>query len=106
MIPVPPISGLDLAFGNINHLPKFDDLPEEFQRERSPFCKIAQTLFFKGGRLSDHGMRPKEGVNAGDATAAISAILVSFKPNHEHKIAGTGFLISEWFEFTPLEDQS
>ncbi len=105
MTPIPDISALDVAFGNIGHLPKMKDLPEEFQRERSPFCKSVQTWFFDGATASPNGITigdksytAKEGVDAQKALAAIRAALGSFEPSHEHKIAGCGFLLSEWFD--------
>ena len=95
---VPEVSLLDVTMGNIKHLPRWDSIPEEFQDNRHPLCKVMQSLFFEGGRMSDHGYFPKEGVDAGKATAALGAILSSFEPKHEHKIAGAAYLASQWFE--------
>ena len=42
--------------------------------------------------------KAKDGVDNKKAMAAISAILRSFDPKHEHKEAGVAYLFSEWFE--------
>ena len=98
MIPVPDVTNLDVAFGNIKHLPAMKDIPEEYQSWNHPAHEAATSLFFRGGKLSDFGYTPREGVNAGKATAALQAILCSFEPRHEHKTAGAAYLIDQWFE--------
>ena len=35
MLPVPDLAAVDVAFGNIKHMPKREALPEEFQRNWS-----------------------------------------------------------------------
>lgn len=75
-------------------LPRWDEIPEEFQRERSSWCQLAQELFFKGGTLPE----PKEGIDREMATRHLSTVLRSFQPKHEHKIAGAGWLMSMWYK--------
>lgn len=97
--PVPTdIDRVDIAFGNTKYLPPKEEIPEEFWNDNHPACQAAQQLFFKGGKLSDHGFKPKEGIDVGRASMAIGAILASWEPKHEHKIAGVGFLINQWFD--------
>jgi len=105
MTPVPDLTGADIAFGNIKHLPKREDLPKEFQRETSPFCKAVSSWFYSGAKALPNGLEidgqkymAKPGVDARKALMAIKAALCSFEPSHEHKIGGCGFLLSEWFE--------
>lgn len=95
---VPDVPDLAVAFGDTSHLPAMEDLPEEFQREQHPACRVARKLFFHGGTLREHGYVPRENINAGKATRAIGAVLSSFEPKHEHKIAGAGYMIDLWFE--------
>lgn len=53
----PAFTGLDAAFGaDLSAYPAIDSIPDEFQRHGSKFNTIASSLFFKGGRLSDHGI--------------------------------------------------
>ena len=98
MTPVPDLDGASAVFGNIKHMPKFATLPEEFQRERHPACKFVETWFYRGVKVEDFPAARK-GVDAIKARRAIGAVLRSFEPKHEHKIAGAGFLANEWFDF-------
>ena len=105
MMPIPETKTVDMAFGNIDHLPKYDTLPEEFQRQSSPYCRGVSMWFFKGAKRQGNNVvidgvtfKPKEGVETDKALAAIKACLGSWAPKHEHKIAGCGFMLSEWFD--------
>jgi len=102
MLEIPEISDIDAAFPVKVPLPKWEDLPKEFRRDwhngRNKFTEIASTIFYKGGRLSDFGLTPKDGVDILKAQRAIMACLRSFEPKHEHKIAGVGYMLSEWFD--------
>lgn len=106
MLQVPDgLNKLDVVFGNIKHMPKYDALPEEFQRQTHPCCRSVSMWFFKGAEGAPNGITidgttytAKPGVDPGKALAAIRSVLGSFEPKHEHKIAGCGFMLSEWFE--------
>lgn len=109
MLAIPDLSPADLAFGNIKHMPKREDLPEDFQRNwhssRNPYCHAVSQWFYKGCKLDNGALvidgvrfKAKEGVDADKALRAIKAALGSFEPSHEHKIGGCGFMLSEWFE--------
>ena|SRR5690348_14752672 len=106
MLQVPEnLTRVDVVFGNIDHMPKYSTLPDEFQRERSPFCDAVQHWFFSGAKGHPNGIEidgvtytAKSGVSAAQALAAIKAVLGSFEPKHEHKIAACGYMLSEWFE--------
>lgn len=105
MLAIPELTKLDVAFGNIAHMPKMVDLPEEFQRQRGPFCRAVSTWFYSGCKPLENGIeidgvkfKAKAGVEVWKALGAIKAALGSFEPKHEHKIAGCGFMLSEWFD--------
>jgi hypothetical protein len=109
MLPIPEITNLDIAFGNIRHMPKREDLPEEYRRDwhrdSQPFCKAVSSWFYDGAKSIPNGVEidgvkfvAKTGVDAQKALAAIKAALGSFEPSHEHKIGGCGFMLSEWFD--------
>lgn len=102
MLPVPELSDLDVNFPAKPPLPEWKDIPEEFKRYSNPFAQIASELFFKGGKLADYGLTPKEGVDIGKATRAIRSCLGSFDPKHEHKEAGVAYMLSEWFDRAPV----
>lgn len=109
MIAIPELTRADVAFGNIKHLPRREDLPEEFQKRWSsdgqPYCRAVSSWFYSGAKSTPDGIiidgvtfKAKPGVDAGKALAAIKAVLGSFEPSHEHKIGGAGYLLSEWFD--------
>ena len=114
MLAIPEINGVDVAFGNIKHMPKCDDIPEDFRKERGaakPFCDAVSGWFFNGAKRHPNGITvdgvnftAKPGVDVQKALAAIKAALGSFEPSHEHKIAGCGFMLSEWFDIVPAAE--
>lgn len=93
-----PVTDVDLAFGgDISRLmPRYRSLPEEYQRETAPFCRLVSKWFFSG--LDTKTLKAKEGIDANAALRHCGAVLRSFEPKHEHKIAGVGWLMSQWFE--------
>lgn len=99
MIPVPEIRDLDNAFGNIDHLPPYDKIPDIYKHGNNQWNDLVSKWFFIGLKQSDiDSLVPKQGVDKRKALRVISAILKSWAPKHEHKEAGAAFLFSEWFE--------
>lgn len=100
-IAIPDVTDLDCAFGSAMKLmPAYESLPKEYQSGNGPFCKAADMLFFKGGTLAAHGLKAKPGVDEKKVYRVLRACLSDFEPKHEHKIGGTGFLLSQWYEAT------
>ena len=88
--------GIDAAFGAaLGDYPPMEALPEEYRRNNAAGCKIASSLFFNGGSLDAHGRSIKSGVDRIQFLSALRALLSSFAPKHEHKIAACGALIDE-----------
>lgn len=124
MLKVPEgLTRLDTVFGNVEHMPKYDDLPEEFKRfpGHTPWNQAVSTWFFKGAKFCEFAgkgedrqptgieiggvkFKPKEGVNGTQALAAIVSVLKSFEPKHEHKEAACAYMLSQWFDIVPKED--
>jgi hypothetical protein len=104
--PVPELSGNDVSFGCIKHLPKWQDLPEEYRRRWSDRsfapCSLIERWFYSGISKNDFPP-PREGVDPAKARAALAAIIRSWDPKQEHKIAGAGFLANEWFAFETVK---
>ena len=99
MIPVPEVTGLDITFGNIKHLPKWEDIPEIYKRGNNFWNNLTSQWFFCGLKQEDLAtFKPRDGVDNKKAMMALSTILSSFEPKHEHKEAGVAYLLSEWFE--------
>jgi hypothetical protein len=99
MLEIPTMTMLDIAFGNIKHLPKEADIPQEFWHDSNKWHKFIVGWFFSGVKQEGvESLKPKPGVDKMQALAAVQAILCSYAPKHEHKEAGCAFLMSEWFE--------
>lgn len=96
------VNDLDVAFpakviGTL--LPHMSEIPDEFKEPRNKWCDFAMSLFFNGGKLP----KVKPGVDANNAKRHLSAVLSSFEPQHEHKEAGAGWLMSMWYEYPNKE---
>lgn len=98
-IPVPQLTRADVVFGEVKHLPKWDDIPAEFKRSSNPYARFVSGWFFSGRKPKDMArLTARDGVDRAAALGAIQAVLGSFAPKHEHKEAGAAYLLSEWFE--------
>jgi hypothetical protein len=98
--PVPALDRIDVVFGNAKHLPPYDSIPDEFKRMRgNKYTDFVSRWFFDGLKEGDLArLTAKPGIDRTQAMAAISAALRSFEPKHEHKEAGCGYLLSQWFD--------
>lgn len=70
-----------------------DLVPREWQ-------KIADGLFFRGGKLADYGIKPKDGIDPAKLRQTISYLLSSWGPKHEEKAATVGFALMNWCDKT------
>jgi len=98
MMPADDVTDVELAFPakGVERLPAWDDIPEDYRAERNPRCHFVQEWFMLG--LKNPNIVPKEGVDKEKALRHIHAIMGSYGPKHEHKIAGVAYLIDQWFE--------
>lgn len=62
---------------------------------------IASSLFFRGGKVEDFGLKLRDGLDKRKVMMCLRALLGSFGPKHEEKEATVGFAISKWFEDAP-----
>lgn len=95
---IPEVSAMDCAFqGRWRQLlPPESELTEDEKRMRGPFCEALSSIFFRGGRLSDHGISPKPGIDMDKVTRYVRATLGDFGPSHEYKIGGIAHALSQW----------
>jgi methenyltetrahydromethanopterin cyclohydrolase len=98
---VPKLSPVDVAFPANPPLPAWDEIPEQFKRGSNDYARVARALFSNGATLSDCGLRVKDGLDAGDVMDVLCACLGSFRPKHEHKMAGVAYMLSEWCDGKP-----
>lgn len=97
--PVPDIDAASAAFGATDKVfLKYADLPEDFRRQSHPMCDVAQKLFSRGGRLADHGLKIKAGLDEDKVYRALRAMLGSWAPAHEEKIGTVGVALANWCE--------
>lgn len=92
------VTDADLAFGGdmSDLLPSMSEIPENFKYENTEWNKIVADWFYYG--LKNVKWYPKEGIDPKDAVSHVQAILGSYEPKHEHKVAGVAYLLSEFFE--------
>lgn len=98
------VSPIDLAFGGdmAKLLPPKEDIPKEFWG-CNEWVKVTEQWFYNG--LKKPVFIPKEGIDRGKALHHVMAILGSWDPKHEHKIAGVAFLLSQFFEKIEIKEQ-
>lgn len=100
MLAVPELDNLDVAFGNVKHMPKWEVVPERFKRHGGTIHnQFISKWFFSGvsqAEISEWTAKP--GIDRMKALAAIRAVLTSFEPKHEHKEAACAYMLSEWFD--------
>jgi hypothetical protein len=96
---VPEFDDATVAFGapRSAYLTR-EQMGDDFYGDRNKFTSAAQSLFFKGGKLADHGLKFRAGIDRDKAVRAIRALLCSFDPKHEIKIGTVGYALSQWCE--------
>lgn len=100
------VKDVELAWGKTKGLlPDVSEIPKEFFNSSNKWNMVISSWFFKGLSM-DTQVEPKEGVDVRAAIRHISAILKSFEPKHEHKIAGCAYLLSEFFESFDTKTES
>lgn len=103
MLAIPIVDGVDVVFGGnkaLEIMPKMKDIPNDFPN-RVKWVKVMSDWFFAG--IKNAKWTPKEGVETKKALAAITTVMHSFAPKHEHKTAAVAFMLSEWFHDVTYE---
>lgn len=89
-------------------LPETHEIPEEFDDMSPtlgrPWVNLAHGIFF--GSFKEMWYSEKPGIDLVAAQRHLSAVLRSFQPKHEHKIAGVAYLMSLWFTAVATSDGS
>ena len=96
-IQVKEVTDAEIAFGgNMKELlPEMADIPKEYPN-RSKWEKFISEWFYNGGKSIS--LKAKEEIDTQKAVRHISAVLGSFEPKHEHKMAGCAYLASCFFK--------
>ena len=96
---LPKVRDVDLAFGSTVWLPVPEVIPKEFWHENQ-YSRFMDGWFFDG--LTEKSLKniilsdSLSSEEAGERVKQIMAILESWAPKHEHKIAGCAFLLSQF----------
>jgi hypothetical protein len=105
MFKIKDVNDVDMAFGgNIKKLlPAYNDIPDEYKgfHSQNKWVEMVNDWFYCG--LKNLQLKPKAGVDPDKALRHIKAVMASFEPKHEHKIAGCAYLLSQWFEDVSYE---
>ena len=101
------VSEANLVFGGrmSELLPPIADIPGEFRRGDNEFFRVV-SRWFHDGLPNGTEFIPKAGIDASKALRHVQAILCSFQPKHEHKIAGVAYLLSLWFERVDIPESA
>lgn len=109
-LPILPveISDASLAFpaDALDYMPKWDDIPDDFQRLTEvsvEWYSFAGTWFTRGIGSEYTGflctqIDDETRLDGETVTRQISAILGSYAPKHEHKMAAVAYLLSLWID--------
>ena len=91
---------------NLRDYPAYDKIPQEFNSHANRWKLRAARIFYSGASLQELGLRYKKPADIPYETYYMSvkvtlyALLRSFAPQHEHKMATVAWCMSEWFEET------
>jgi hypothetical protein len=93
-----PVSDLDLAFGGKveDLMPPYREIPETFRNWNERHSKLAGRWFYEG--IDKNAIKAKAGIDESAAWKHMAAIMSSWAPKHEHKMAGVAYLMSRWFD--------
>lgn len=102
---VPDFDGLTISLGaSREHYLSREKLGDWYGlSDKTPFHKAASSLFYKGGKLSDHGLTIKAGLNSAKVHGALRALLCSFDPSHEIKIGTVAVALANWCDYAKTE---
>ncbi len=104
------LTDLQVAFSaNVSDLmPSRSQIPKDFDmysNTRNSWVRTTERWFFSG-LPKGTTFKPKPGIDGNTAVRHLKAILGSFEPKHEHKIAAVAYLLSEWFEAINIPDNA
>jgi len=78
-------------------IPAWESLSSKYWNGTRASERLIGKVFYEG-LPNGTEFHPREGVDPGDGTRYIAAIMRSFQPRHEHKFAAASFLLEKWFE--------
>lgn len=97
------LDALQVAFPTnaMELLPPWDAIPDDFKQwPGAGWTRLVSDWFGLGLRRLE--ITPRDGIDRTAAMRHVRAIMGSWDPQHEHKIAGCAYLLSLWFEADPI----
>lgn len=86
---------LNLNMGNIDGMPEYTNIPQEYRGYSHPWAKIVSKLFFNGGSIA---FEPKDTCkDPNQVKQTLRSWMCSFEPQHERKVAACAQLLDENF---------
>jgi hypothetical protein len=95
-IQIPEFGGAAHIFGAPSSAYVDRDKAYELEKKFGKEAEVATSLFHRGGKLTQYGLRLKPEVDSGKAHRALQALLCSFEPSHEAKIATVAQYLHQW----------
>lgn len=97
-----PVPDLASSANVLDWIPAMEDIPDKFKRssaqgdDKMNWVVITHSWFFNGlpDTVKFYG---KPGIDAEAAFKALSVLLSSFAPKHQHKEAAVAYLMDCWF---------
>lgn len=84
-----------ITMGSSEFVPPENQIPEEFWSMSNKWRKLALSIYFHG---ADFNLKAKRNVNTFDAMNMVVATLSCNHIPHQYKIAGSAFMLSEFFD--------
>ncbi len=95
------VSDVEMAFGTVNGLPKWTEIPENFKSAGNEWCRLFSKIFFSGAKVL---FKEKDGIDKNLAFRHIRALMASCEPRHEHKEAGVAYVMSQYFDSFEIKE--
>lgn len=93
---IPEITDADLAFGTTVGLPDYETIDKAFNWPGINKWVVFVDSWFSRS-IEELKFMPKEGIDPDKAFRHLRALLITFAPKHEHKMAGIACLCSQYF---------
>lgn len=84
----------EVVFGTTKLLPPLEVIPSEFHDSANLYVQVVTAVFY-GWPMPNSTMEFRQGFEQAMVVRTVRAHLASFEPQHQHKIAGVAFLLSQ-----------
>lgn len=97
---VAPVTDVELAFGTTRLLPAWEDIPHEFQCAQTKYCEVVAGIFYGNMPNFDVQLYPEFASMGQQVFKCLRAHITSWTPKHEHKMAGTAYMLAKAMHIT------